>query len=142
MRELVHDFTERGGTVLLSSHLLREVEAAADRLVVIAAGRIVRQGPVAELLSGGGKLVRAMDPAVLGDVLAAAGIDSTADPDGALRVAADPEEVGRAASGTRVVLTELRALADDLEQVLFQLTAGPPEESPAEPGATGEVSGR
>jgi ABC-2 type transport system ATP-binding protein len=50
MRGLLRDFAGRGGTVLLSSHLLREVEAIADRLVVIARGRIVAQGTPDELL--------------------------------------------------------------------------------------------
>lgn len=49
MRELLRDFADRGGTVLLSSHLLGEVEAIADRLVVIAGGRLVGQGSPAEL---------------------------------------------------------------------------------------------
>src|SRR3954470_12997360 len=44
MRELLRDFAGRGGTVLLSSHLLSEVEAIADRLLIIGAGRIVAQG--------------------------------------------------------------------------------------------------
>ena len=44
MRALLRDFADRGGTVLLSSHLLREVEAIADQLVVIGNGRIVAQG--------------------------------------------------------------------------------------------------
>ena len=63
MRGLLRDFADRGGTVLLSSHLLREVEAVADRLVVIGGGRIVAQGGKDELLAGAGTLVRARDPA-------------------------------------------------------------------------------
>ena len=51
MRELLRDFADRGGTVLLSSHLLREVDATADRLVIIGDGRIVAQGTPEELLS-------------------------------------------------------------------------------------------
>ena len=52
MRGLLRDFADRGGTVLLSSHLLREVEAVADRLVVIGNGRIVADGAKEELLAG------------------------------------------------------------------------------------------
>ncbi|RQX30071.1 ABC transporter, partial [Micromonospora chalcea] len=52
MRGLLRDFADRGGTVLLSSHLLREVEAVADRLVVIGGGRVVAQGGKDELLAG------------------------------------------------------------------------------------------
>ena len=44
MRGLLRDFADRGGTVLLSSHLLHEVEAVADRLVIIGDGRIVAAG--------------------------------------------------------------------------------------------------
>ena len=58
MRGLLRDFADRGGTVLLSSHLLREVEAVADRLVVIGGGRIVAQGDKAELLAASGMVVR------------------------------------------------------------------------------------
>ena len=59
MRELLRDFADRAGTVLLSSHLLREVEVIADQLVVIGDGRIVAQGSKAELLAATGTLVRA-----------------------------------------------------------------------------------
>ena len=56
MRGLLRDFADRGGTVLLSSHLLYEVEAIADRLIIIGGGRIVAQGSKDELLAGGGTL--------------------------------------------------------------------------------------
>ena len=50
MRGLLRDFADRGGTVLLSSHLLAEVEAVADRMMIIGGGRIQAQGTRAELL--------------------------------------------------------------------------------------------
>ena len=53
MRRLLRDFADRAGTVLLSSHLLREVEKIADELVVIGTGRIVARGATAELLVDG-----------------------------------------------------------------------------------------
>jgi ABC-2 type transport system ATP-binding protein len=52
LRGLLREFADRGGTVLLSSHLLREVEAVADRIVVIGGGRVVAAGATAELLAG------------------------------------------------------------------------------------------
>ena len=61
MRGLLRDFADRGGTVLLSSHLLYEVEAIADQLVIIGDGRIVADGSREELLAGAGTLVRATD---------------------------------------------------------------------------------
>ena len=59
MRILLRDFADRGGTVLLSSHLLAEVEAIADRMVIIGGGRIMAQGTRAELLNATGTSVRA-----------------------------------------------------------------------------------
>lgn len=56
MRGLLRDFAAAGGTVLLSSHLLAEVAAVADRLVVIAGGRIVAAGETGELLEGRGDI--------------------------------------------------------------------------------------
>ena len=56
MRRLLREYAARGGTVLLSSHLLPEVERTADRLVVIARGRVVGQGNRDELVAGDGDL--------------------------------------------------------------------------------------
>ena len=53
MRDLLRDYADRGGTVLLSSHLLHEIEVIADDIVVIGNGQIVAQGTKAELLAGG-----------------------------------------------------------------------------------------
>src|SRR4051794_24305176 len=62
MRDLLRGHAARGGTVLLSSHLLGEVEHTVDRLLVIGQGRIVADGPVASLLGGGGATGRGPDP--------------------------------------------------------------------------------
>ncbi|SCL53296.1 ABC-2 type transport system ATP-binding protein [Micromonospora citrea] len=124
MRGLLRDFADRGGTVLLSSHLLREVEAVADRLVVIGGGRIVAQGDKDELLAGGGTLVRARDAAALRGALHRAGLPVTEGTDGLL-VRADAEAVGQAAADAGVALTELRpAGSGGLEQLFLTLTAG------------------
>jgi ABC-2 type transport system ATP-binding protein len=52
IRGMLRDFADRGGTVLLSSHLLQEIQAIADHLVIIAGGRIAASGPAATLLAG------------------------------------------------------------------------------------------
>ena len=62
MRDLLRGYADRGGTVLLSSHLLHEIEVIADDLVVIGNGRIVAQGTKAELLASAGTLVRTRAP--------------------------------------------------------------------------------
>ena len=62
MRHLLQDFAAGGGTVLLSSHLLGEVQATVDRLVVIGGGRIVADDRLDVLLAGQGTFVRGLDP--------------------------------------------------------------------------------
>jgi ABC-2 type transport system ATP-binding protein len=125
MRELLQDFASRGGTVLLSSHLLAEVQATVDHLVVIGGGRVVASGELRDLLRGSGSLVRGLDPAALGTALTAAGLQTTTQPDGLFAVEATPEQVGRAAAGAGQVLLELREGRAALEDLYFTLTAGP-----------------
>jgi ABC-2 type transport system ATP-binding protein len=129
IRELLTDFAARGGTVLLSSHLLHEVQATADRLVVIARGEIVAQGTPSQLLGGTPRtIVRAADGTLanrlLRAALANASIAVSEDADGVLLTAASPEDVGRAAQRDGVALCELRSASDGsrLEQLFFQLT--------------------
>lgn len=124
MRGLLRGFAERGGTVLLSSHLLHEVEVIADQLVVIGRGKIVAQGSKAELLQASGTLVRGLDAEPLATSLKRAELSFTESPDDAFLVEATSEQVGRAAAAAGVVLTELRS-ADGagLEQMFLKLTA-------------------
>ncbi len=125
MRVLLREFADGGGTVLLSSHLLREVEAVADQLVVITRGRIVAQGGREELLAGTGTVVRGLDPAALRAALDEHGLESRpgAPGTGALLVDATPEAVGRAAAAAGVVLVELRdADRTGLEDLYMSLT--------------------
>jgi ABC-2 type transport system ATP-binding protein len=125
MREVLRDFADRGGTVLLSSHLLHEVDAVADQLVIIGGGRIAAQGSRAELLSGAGTLVRAPDEAALLAALDAAGLSGREAADGGLVVVAEPEDVGRAAQAGGVALSHLSSSGSaGLEQLFFDLTTG------------------
>jgi ABC-2 type transport system ATP-binding protein len=124
MRGLLRDFADRGGTVLLSSHLLREVETVADRLLIISAGRLVAQGSRNELLARGGTLVRSGDDDALATALATAGLEHARAADGGFVVSAGPELVGRAALSGRVALTHLApAEPAGLEQLFFELTS-------------------
>ena len=123
MRRLLVDFADGGGTVLLSSHLLHEVEAVADRLVVISGGRVVARGGMAELLATAGTRVRAEEPAALQRALAAAGIAARPASDGdALVAESGSREVGRAAAAAGVALLELRPAAG-VEELFMALTA-------------------
>jgi ABC-2 type transport system ATP-binding protein len=126
MRDLLRGFADTGGTVLLSSHLLHEIEVIADDLVVIGEGRVVAQGTKAELLAGAGTLVRTTQRDELQQALVAAGHavhPVEGDPTG-LRTETTPEQVGLLALSARIPLTELRA-ADGagLEDMFLQLTA-------------------
>jgi len=123
MRELLRDFASRGGTVLLSSHLLGEVQATVDRLVVIGSGRIVADGSLAELLSGGRTVVRGLDNDTLAGALRAAGHQVRTE-GGALTADATSEQVGRIAASAGQVLLELRdGGAGGLEDLFFSLTS-------------------
>jgi ABC-2 type transport system ATP-binding protein len=124
MRVLLSDFAHRGGTVLLSSHLLAEVQATVDRLVVIGDGRIVAEDSLAALLAGQGTTVRGLDQRALEAALRIAGFDTRASSDGALRVQATAEQVGRVAAASHQVLLELRERdSAGLEELFFQLTS-------------------
>ncbi len=130
MRRLLRGHAERGGTVLLSSHLLHEVEMIADDMVLIGRGRIVAQGTKAELLQTSGTFVRAEHPQKLAAALAEAGIKGVPSGDGGTRAECDPIEVGRAAAAAGVVLAELRAAEGaGLEELFLELTADDARES-------------
>jgi ABC-2 type transport system ATP-binding protein len=124
MRDLLREFADHGGTVLLSSHLLHEIEVIADDLVVIGNGRIVAQGTKAELLEAAGTVVRAADGIALGRALQAAGMSVTMSPDATVRTDADPARVGEVALAAGIALIELRS-ADSagLEEMFLELTA-------------------
>jgi ABC-2 type transport system ATP-binding protein len=123
MRGLLRGFADRGGTVLLSSHLLREVEAVADQLVVISAGRIVAQGSKRELLAARGTVVRGPDREALGRALQAAGIAVVAADGDDLVADAEAPAVGQAVAAAGVVVTELRpAGGEGLEELFRSLT--------------------
>ncbi len=124
MRGLLREYADRGGTVLLSSHLLHEIEVIADDLVVIGNGRVVAQGATRELLRTAGTFVRAADPAALATALAAAGIATQDAHDGGVRTEVDPEQVGRVAAAAGIALVELRpAEGLGLEAMFLELTA-------------------
>ncbi|HET6154626.1 MAG TPA: ATP-binding cassette domain-containing protein [Marmoricola sp.] len=124
MRDLLREYADTGGTVLLSSHLLHEIEVVADDLVVIGNGRIVAQGTKEELLAAAGTLVRSPDLAGLAGALRSAGLACTESADASLRTDAEPARVGQVALAAGIALTELRsAESAGLEEMFLELTA-------------------
>ena len=127
MRTLLRDFADGGGTVLLSSHLLLEMEAVADDLVVIGGGKIVAQGPKDVLLGSSQTAVTSLDQAGLGAGLERAGFEvhyqgaGQSSPE--LLTSATAEQVGQIALIHAVVLTGLApAKNGGLEDLFFNLT--------------------
>jgi ABC-2 type transport system ATP-binding protein len=140
MRDLLRGYANQGATVLLSSHLLHEIEVIADDLVVIGNGRIVAQGAKSELLATAGTLVRTNDVSVLSQALSASGVIYTTSAatgtDNTLRVEADVELVGKVALDARVALLELRpAEGAGLEEMFLELTADTQRETITEGAA-------
>jgi ABC-2 type transport system ATP-binding protein len=123
MRDLLRGYADEGGTVLLSSHLLHEIEVVADDLVVIGNGRIVASGTKGELLASAGTYAAAPEPATLAAALTSAGHSAQLSL-GGIRTDADTAEVGRVALAAGVPLTELRpADGAGLEEMFLELTA-------------------
>jgi ABC-2 type transport system ATP-binding protein len=145
MRGLLQGYADRGGTVLLSSHLLHEVEQIADEMILIGNGRIVASGTRDELLRSatGGvatTLVTSLDNQQLGQALADKGI-VVQPAGGGLRVTAEPVDVGRVAAERQIVLTDLRAGNEGgLEELFLELTADSQREGREQLAATSQVT--
>ena len=124
MRDLLRGYADRGGTVLLSSHLLHEIEVIADDIVMIGLGRIVSMGTKTALLHEAGTVVRAVDLLALELALAASGLTATPAGGGVLHTDADAALVGQVALDAGIPLTELRAATGaGLEEMFLELTA-------------------
>ncbi len=124
MRDLLRGYANEGGTVLLSSHLLNEIERVADEIIVIGHGKIVAQGTKDELLAGAGTYVRSTDDDALISALAAQSIVAQRTATGGVQVEGEPIAVGRVAAANAIILTELRSGdSRGLEEMFLDLTA-------------------
>jgi ABC-2 type transport system ATP-binding protein len=119
-RGFLRALADEGRTVLLSSHLLSEVQQTVDDVIVIADGRLRYDGPLGGLGAGPATVVDAPDRAALAAALQAAGFAPHQVPDG-LTVDADPAEVGRIALAAGVALQELRRAGGGLEDEFLAL---------------------
>jgi ABC-2 type transport system ATP-binding protein len=127
LRSFLRYLAGQGRTILVSSHVLSEVEQTVDDVVIIARGRLVRACPLPELTADHSHVVvRTPSPQQLADALAAHVPDArVTTEDGALHVVdADAATIGHIAFGAQVELHELRPAASDLEQVFLSLTGG------------------
>ena len=125
MRGLLKGYADRGGTVLLSSHLLHEVEQIADEMLIIGRGKIVARGTREELRAiagGSGTLVVAEDNQRLIAALDEKGLDHS--PAGlGIRVEATALDIGRLSVEKSIVLTDLRPVEGGLEDLFLELTS-------------------
>jgi len=133
LRQFTQSLAQQGRTVLVSSHLLSEVEQTVDRVVILARGQLIKQGTVDELTAGAGEsvVVRSPQADALGSALHQGGAQVTSTGPGTLQVVGlDAAAIGHQAFVAGVELHELRTVRSDLEDIFFQLTA--------EPGADGQ----
>jgi ABC-2 type transport system ATP-binding protein len=130
VRELLRQLGAEGRTVFVSSHILSEIQQMADRVAILARGRLVTSGPVQDVLAargGQGLIVRLADLDAGLVTLGEAGIVASR-LDDALRVdlpATEAERVSRTLAAHGLFVTELRADEVDLETVFLELTRDP-----------------
>jgi ABC-2 type transport system ATP-binding protein len=128
MRAMVRRLGAAGCTVLISSHLLGEVEQICDRVGVIANGRLVGEGTVADLRGTADlRVVAAPLDRAAGHTRDLLGADAVTLVDGGLHLAVAPEragEINASLVSAGLTVTELRMVERDLEQAFFALTGG------------------
>ncbi|MEI2777065.1 MAG: ATP-binding cassette domain-containing protein [Tetrasphaera sp.] len=125
LRGFLRHLAGQGKTLLVSSHMLQEVEQTVDDVVIISNGRLVRSGPMADLHGPATALVRTSDPQRLAGALRVADVTSTPGEGGALIVATDDLRlIGDVALRAGVPIWQLQAQVSDLEDTFFALTEG------------------
>jgi ABC-2 type transport system ATP-binding protein len=117
MREMIRSFVAEGRTVVLSSHLLDEVERTCDAVAIVDRGHVIRQGPIADLLSGGDVEVQieCSTPEVAAQLLVGANLG------GDVKVGADGLTVSLAAGAGRSVVAEINRVLVDGDVSVYRL---------------------
>jgi ABC-2 type transport system ATP-binding protein len=131
MRDLVTGLADAGVTVLLSSHILTEVQQVCHSVTIIGNGRTVASGSVESLLGESRSRTRVGvgDPARAAAMLERAGYGVQREGDDVLVEGHDhPEEISRLLARERIYVSELSAIRPDLETVFLQLTRDRPTE--------------
>ncbi|WP_394615684.1 ABC transporter ATP-binding protein [Lentzea sp. JNUCC 0626] len=128
LRNFLQSFARMGRTVLISSHLLAEVEQTVDQVVIVSRGQTVYYGPLEQLRQQQQRrvLVQPSDVAALAGALQADGITSIEQlPDGRLAVSGvDSKHVADCALRAGVSIYGIQEEQVDLEQLFFRLTSG------------------
>jgi ABC-2 type transport system ATP-binding protein len=127
LRGFLRHLAGEGRTVLVSSHLLNEVQEIADRIVILNRGQLVTSGSIKELSEGLDSVrVRTPNPVPLGEAVAASGgFAQHTDPTTLQIRGLALEQVGHLAFTAGVELHELSGQSFDLEELFFQLTGAP-----------------
>ena len=126
LRELLRSLASEGRTILISSHVLAEVEQIADEVVIIHRGRFVAHETTAELSARAAAGVRVRSPQAerLKTLLQEAGLVVTSSDEDLLLVGeGSTERVGELAAASGIVLHELAAEKTTLEEAFLELTA-------------------
>jgi ABC-2 type transport system ATP-binding protein len=133
MRDLMRNLAAIGTTVVLSSHILGEVQQICDSVTIVSRGRRVVTGPVTQVLASQNKgefRVRVRDHARAAQILAAAGAPITVHDDHfVVSDLADPGWISQTLAAHELWVTELTPIVPDLESVFLQLTE--PQRTPA-----------
>ncbi|WP_448611726.1 ABC transporter ATP-binding protein [Geodermatophilus sp. URMC 60] len=126
VRELLRELADEGRTVLVSSHLMSEMEDTADHLVVLGRGRLLADVSMAALLGAHAAVrVRSPEAPLLAVALRQVGGHVSLELDGALRVEGlDAEQVGDVAYAARARVHELTRVVASLEAAYLELTGG------------------
>jgi len=122
LRMLLRHLSGQGKTILISSHMLSEVEQTVDDVVIIANGKLVRQGAIGDLPTEHVCTVRTSEPQRLIQALTTSGLQAT-EVDGSIQVIGrDLVRIGDIALSAGLPIHELRANENDLEKLFFELT--------------------
>ena len=125
LRGFLRHLAGEGKTILISSHMLQEVEQTVDEVVIITNGRLVKAGPMADLHGKATTFVRTSEPEQLAGALRVADVTTTSQEDGALLAeTGDLRLVGDVALRAGLPIWELRSQGSDLEALFFELTEG------------------
>lgn len=144
LRDVLRTHADRGRAVLVSSHLLAEMQNIADAVVILNRGRLVKAGLISDLAHGAGEIVhaRCADPGALIAALPATAKIEQRPPDRIEIRGVPADVVGNRAATAGLTLTELRTERFDLERLFFSLTAPGRKPNPKRPDTASSEASR